>query len=177
MRFRTVHPDFWTDKVLGKVSDTARLTYIGLWMLADDAGWLDWDVEQMSIQLFPWVDSRSRQKRMNEAVKTLIEAGRVSVEPCGHARIPKLAVYQKPGHPYYAIRDEHKKCAIAGNSKPLTGIGSNSVSEGEVSEGNRVNEVNLTRARAHEGEDGGPSLKSRVEANGWDPSKIGAKKS
>lgn len=158
MRYRTVHPDFWTDKVLGKLTDSARLAYIGMWMLADDSGWMDWDVEQMSIQLFPWVDNRSRQKRMDSATKELIAVNRVVVEPCGHARIPKLAVYQKPGHPYYAVRDEHKKCLIDGNSSGKQSIAGNSPSEEKVSEGYRENEENLTRASAHEGD----GLKARL---------------
>ncbi len=111
---------------------------------------------------------------MDSAVKALIAAERVVIEPCGHARIPKLAIYQKPGHPYYAVRDEHKKCQVSTNSSGKAAIASNSASEGKVSEGNRVNEENLTRARAHEEKNGGPSLKERV---GGDYADIVGKKS
>lgn len=37
-RIRSIKPEFWKHQQLGKMSMDARLTYIGMWNLADDAG-------------------------------------------------------------------------------------------------------------------------------------------
>ena len=168
MRYRVVHPGFWTDKTLSRLSELARLTYIGLWMLADDAGWIDWhDPEEVSVTLFPW-EARNRDKKFGKAIDELAKAGRIEVLDCGHAFIPKLHIYQKPGHPWYANRDAHKvHCGpIADKGALLSPISAREEKRSER------REENQSRASAHE-ENGGPSFKQRVEANGLDPAKIG----
>lgn len=37
-RIRTIKPEFWTDEILGSMSDRARLLYVSTWNHADDAG-------------------------------------------------------------------------------------------------------------------------------------------
>jgi hypothetical protein len=40
VRIRQVKPAFWADSRLAELPERTRLFYIGLWMIADDAGWL-----------------------------------------------------------------------------------------------------------------------------------------
>lgn len=52
-RIRTIKPQFWLDEPLWKVSRDARLTYIGLWNLADDNGVFEYRPARIKNQLFP----------------------------------------------------------------------------------------------------------------------------
>ena len=52
MRIRQVKPAFWTDARIAALPAPARLFYIGLWMVADDAGWLRWDPSQIANELY-----------------------------------------------------------------------------------------------------------------------------
>lgn len=100
MRARLVRPEFWSDSVVGKMPDPVRLLYIGLWGLADDAGYLEWDTTTIAITLQAYqkgsVDARVR--RVEEWAQVLIAAGRVQLLGCGkHATIPTLERHRIAG--------------------------------------------------------------------------------
>lgn len=105
---RTIHEAFWRDKRLAKMADSTRLIFVGIWMLADDAGWIDWDIGEMAAQLFPWMNVKPREEKLDKATAVLITEGRIVIHNCGHAEVPKLHIYQRPGRPYYAVRDLHR---------------------------------------------------------------------
>jgi hypothetical protein len=67
VRIRQVRPEFFTDHVMGALPADVRLTYIGLWCVADDAGWMTWDVDQIAAQLYPYESIRSRTRRVERA--------------------------------------------------------------------------------------------------------------
>lgn len=102
-----IHPAFWRDKRLGRMPAEHVLTFVGLWMLSDDSGWSRFDVDEMAAELFPYQPSKTRETLFRAAVAALIENGRLQVFDCGHAFVSNLAIYQKPGHPIYATRQEH----------------------------------------------------------------------
>jgi hypothetical protein len=52
-RIRTVKPKFWDDIKLAKVSRDARLSFIGLWTFADDAGVVVADPGWLKSKIFP----------------------------------------------------------------------------------------------------------------------------
>src|SRR5688572_8830651 len=54
VRIRAIRPDFWQDDTLGHLSDSVRLFYVGLWCVADDAGWLEWKPAQLGAALYPY---------------------------------------------------------------------------------------------------------------------------
>jgi len=54
MRIRTIKPEFFWDVKIGRLSCYARLTFIGLWCLADDYGTLDKHPLVIKGQLFPF---------------------------------------------------------------------------------------------------------------------------
>jgi hypothetical protein len=129
VRIRQIKPGWWLDKELRRgLSADAREFYIGLWMLSDDAGWLDWDVERIAAELYPYgVDSpggllngdpiESREVAVETWARQLVALSaahpHLVIEPCGHARLPKLTVHQRfGGRPVYTVRDAHARdCA------------------------------------------------------------------
>lgn len=95
LRIRQVKPAFWTDSALADWSDELRLFYIGMWMSADDGGWMRWDPVQVGVELFGFLDRRKREAKVDRCRKALEESGRMRIEPCGHAFIPHLVDHQR----------------------------------------------------------------------------------
>lgn len=53
-RTRTIKPKFWDDVKIGRISRDARLTYIGLWVIADDCGVVIADTVWIKSKLYPY---------------------------------------------------------------------------------------------------------------------------
>ena len=108
MRIRQVRPEFFTDAVVSRLPVDVRLTYIGLWCAADDAGWLVWDVDQVAAQLYPYESVQVRTRRVEKAGGALVGAGRMALPGCGCAFIPKLSEHQRiGGNKSFTVRDKH----------------------------------------------------------------------
>jgi hypothetical protein len=109
MRIRQVRPEIFTYAVVSRLPAPVRLTYIGLWCVADDAGWMTWDVPQIAAQLYPYESVRVRERRVAVAGVALREAGRLVWHECHCAFIPKLADHQKiGGNKSFTARDKHR---------------------------------------------------------------------
>lgn len=105
-----MRPEFFTDPVTGHLPPAVQVTYIGLWLVADDAGWLDWDVPQIGAVLYPYKSVRARETALLRAAAALAAAGRLIVMECGCARIPTLAVHQKiGGNKSFTAYERHQK--------------------------------------------------------------------
>jgi hypothetical protein len=110
MRIRQIRPEFFTDPVTGHLEPSVQVTYIGLWCIADDGGWLDWDVPQIGAVLYPYKSVRARETSVLRAGVALVGVGRLVVMDCGCARIPTLAVHQKiGGNKSFTARDKHER--------------------------------------------------------------------
>jgi len=94
MRIRQVKPAFWSDAVVAALPAPVRLFYIGLWMVADDAGWLRWDPSQIANELYGYESRRRRERDVETFLALLVKVNRVVVHDCGHAEIPKLTTHQ-----------------------------------------------------------------------------------
>lgn len=104
-----MRPEFFSDGRVARLPVEARLTYVGLWCIADDAGWLAWDVADLGAQLYPYESVRVRERRLTVTGTALVEAGRMVMYPCGCAHIPTLAVHQKiGGNKSFTALDRHK---------------------------------------------------------------------
>jgi len=57
MRKRIIKPSFWSSERLSAISMGARLTFIGLWQLADRGGHLRYNPRWIGAQLFPYEDA------------------------------------------------------------------------------------------------------------------------
>lgn len=53
-RIRTIKPEFWSSPDIGDVSRDARLTFIGLWNIADDSGRVEAVPTRLLAELFPY---------------------------------------------------------------------------------------------------------------------------
>lgn len=99
-RLRTIRPNFALSPVTGRISREARLLFILLWPIADDAGRLRLDFEMLREQLFPfdadapmllpiWLDELEREGCIE----------RYSTEDAEYLRIPQWKRLQKIQHP------------------------------------------------------------------------------
>lgn len=116
MRARLVRPEFWADSKVGKMSDGVRLFYIGLWCVADDAGFVEWDLPRIAADLMPYRGMIAREKRAAELAAPLVESGRVVVLECQrHALIPTLERHRiAGGKTSERVKSEHVRiCAIS----------------------------------------------------------------
>lgn len=112
MRIRQVRPEFFTDPVMAGLAAPVRLTYIGLWCVADDAGWLRWDVPQIGAILYPFEVAKRRERALVAASLALVDAGRLVILDCNCAQIPTLPRHQRvAGNQSFTARDAHKKHA------------------------------------------------------------------
>jgi len=112
MRIRQVKPEYWSDAVTARLSDTAQLIYIGLWNVADDAGYLEWDVEALGAHLRPYETPRHRVRRIEKVAAELVAAGRMQMLACGHAVIPTLPIHQRMSSGSKRVLTEQRKHEI-----------------------------------------------------------------
>lgn len=110
MRIRQVRPEFFSDPITGRLSAEVRLTYIGLWLVADDAGYLEWDVDQLGALLYPYQTVHHRSAVIVRSGAALVEARRLMVFPdCEHRLIPHLVDHQRiGGNKSFLVRDKHR---------------------------------------------------------------------
>lgn len=126
MRIRQVRPEFFTDPLTSKLPVDVRLTYIGLWCVADDAGWLTWDASHVAAVLYPYESVLVRERRVNRAGEALIAAGRIVLHDCGCAHIPTLEGHQKiGGNKSFVARDRHQSRHSRTSPPGKLGNGSN----------------------------------------------------
>ncbi len=95
MRIRQIKPGFWTDVRLAGLPPAVRLTYIGLWMIADDGGWFRCDVPQIANELYGYEPRRRREHAVAADVAALVATGRVVLYECGHGQVPHLIQHQR----------------------------------------------------------------------------------
>lgn len=94
---RIIDPDFFIDEKIAKLDYKTRLLYIGLWVLADDYGVLEYESEKIKVQLFPYTKS-SIQKN----IEKLIKIGRLQeyeVDGKKYLWIKNFLKYQWLSHP------------------------------------------------------------------------------
>jgi hypothetical protein len=102
MRIRTIRPEFWESPQVGSLCTSARLTFIGLWNLADREGRLKDRPEHIAIKLFPY--DRLKPARLDAWLGELTRAGLIVRYRHGGERyiaIPTWRRHQRP-HPHEA---------------------------------------------------------------------------
>jgi len=101
MRIRQLKPDYWRDSRLHNtpgITADVREFYIGLWGVADDEGFLRWDLPEVASELYRYQSPARRERNVGAWVERLVAIGRVEFLPCGvHAYIPKLTTHQRIG--------------------------------------------------------------------------------
>ncbi len=108
MRGRYLMREYWTDSDLFlRLSADEREVYIGLWMLADDAGWLPRDVQAIGAALAHYENLAPREKRVRDALEALRKLGKVaSFRCCLH--LPAVEKYPRAGRKSSEHLDAHR---------------------------------------------------------------------
>lgn len=104
MRIRQIKPTFWSDEVVSALPEGTRLFFIGVWMLADDAGWLRWNVAEIALSLYGYQARNIRERRVSTMGSQLVEVGRIEIAECGHAFVPHLRAHQRFSAPEKQVR-------------------------------------------------------------------------
>jgi hypothetical protein len=114
---------------------SVRLFYIGLWNVADDAGWMEWRPSRIGAVLFPYESAKRREREIGLWALALVARGRLILYDCGCAEIPTLSRHQRvTGKQSFGARESHLKHALrSGKQSPLT---DSPVTLGNVTEGN-----------------------------------------
>lgn len=109
MRIRQVKPSFFKDPTMAGLSSAVRLFYIGLWLLADDAGWLRWDAAEAGNELYGYEPRSRRERNVVAYLDALLAEGRVILHDCGHLSIPKFSDHQRMSGLTKQVRTEWKE--------------------------------------------------------------------
>jgi hypothetical protein len=94
LRGRGIKPDFWADSKIGRMGIDVRLFYVGLWCVADDAGYFDWDPDEIGARLFPYDPPTERITNIEMWGRVLEAARRIVRRKCGHSFIPSIEEHQ-----------------------------------------------------------------------------------
>ena len=106
-----IRPAYWTDADLHtRLSADVREFYIGLWMLADDAGYVAWDPERVGAELYPYRSPAWRAKRLCGWLESLGTQHARLLECGKHVVIPNLPRYQSPPRPTSLVKRAHDTC-------------------------------------------------------------------
>lgn len=113
VRIRQVKPSFWTDAKLAELREPVRLFYIGLWMIADDAGWFRVDVPEIGNELYGFDPRKRREANVARYLAALVDAKRIESLECGHALVVKLRDHQHLAgatKQVTTVQREHARC-------------------------------------------------------------------
>jgi hypothetical protein len=112
-----IRPEFWSSIKISKISQGARLTFIGIWSFADDFGVILGNVNQIQSSVFPWDDDITREI-VASYLRELREGG-------------FLHEINYEGKPYFIVNDwknqqkvdkPSKRCWIKGGHKEIAEI-------------------------------------------------------
>jgi hypothetical protein len=154
MRIRQIKPDYWRDSRLHNtrgITADVREFYVGLWGVADDAGFLRWDVSEIAAELYRYRTVITRERQVNTWSGRLVEIGRVVLMDCEHAYLPNLTKHQKiGGNRSEHIWRQHQRCLPGQvHTSSDESISSPTVGEGKGKERNgKVSDFDDALARA-----------------------------
>ncbi len=159
MRGRYLMREYWSDSDLFlRLDARERELYVGLWMLADDEGWLPRDVPAIAAAMYRYEDRRPREEFVRKALDKLRDLGKAESFRCC-LRLPAVARYPRAGKKSAEHATEHRE-----HSKTSKRIQTHSDASPVES---RPNPTPSLPDVAREG-----SFKERVERNGYNPAGI-----
>ena len=96
-RKRLIDPEFWLDEEVSRISDRAKLLYIGMWNFADDSGVLEDMPEKIRVQVFPY-DPKTEVKILLKELKDIKKLKFYKVGGKKYILIKNFSKYQKGIH-------------------------------------------------------------------------------
>lgn len=106
-------PSWFTDRALqtGVHADT-REFYIGLWMLADDDGWFEWDEDAIGVAIYGFLPLGRREHLIAKHALALMEltpeTPHLLMHGCGHSQVPKMPQHQRVSDAKRVMSDHRK---------------------------------------------------------------------
>lgn len=109
MRGRYIMREYWTDSDLFlRLDARERELYIGLWMLADDHGWMPRDVPAIAAAIYHYEDRAFREGFVRKGLDRLRDLGKLeSFRCCIH--LPAVERYPRAGRKSDEHLLEHQK--------------------------------------------------------------------
>lgn len=100
VRIRQIKPTYFLDKVLWtRCRAETREFYQGLWLIADDAGWFEWDITSIATEIYRFVGVAKRERDAERHAEILEglqpEDPHLILHVCGHAEVPKMPQHQR----------------------------------------------------------------------------------
>ena len=159
MRVRMIRPAYWTDADLHtRLTAEQREFYIGLWMEADDAGFVAWDVDRIGADLYPYRPLAWRRARLPKWLALLSDHARLL--DCGqHVLIPSLHRHQSPPKPSYQNKRAHETC--------LRQVAPAGASGGHVAPAQEGGSIGREGKGIEGGATAEPTMKEKVAAVGY----------
>jgi hypothetical protein len=104
-RKRQIDPKFWLNGDISKISDRAKLLYIGLWNFADDNGTIENNPNEIRAAVFPYNSQIKVEKYLEELIK-----------------IKKIIPYEAEGKNFLWIKNflRHQKIDYPSYKNPLS---------------------------------------------------------
>lgn len=108
MRGRYLMREYWADSDLFlKLDAESREFYVGLWMLADDDGWLPRDVPGIAAAVYQYLDRGPRERLVTEKLTRLSRMGKVQSFRCC-LFLPSVSRYPRAGKKSTLHHDDHQ---------------------------------------------------------------------
>lgn len=109
MRGRYLMREYWEDSDLFlRLTADEREFYQGLWMLADDAGWLPRDVPAIAAALYRYENTDERQTTVVQRLAKLRDLGKIVSHRCC-IYVPAVPRYPRPGNKSNTHLNEHQR--------------------------------------------------------------------
>ena len=165
LRGRYLMREYWSDSALFlRLTAGERELYIGLWMLADDEGWMPRDLEAIGASLYRYMDREPRMALVRAGLARLHDLDKVESHRCGCLHLPAVERYPRAGkksseHAQHHREHSNRTKPIKRHSKP-----SPVPSLPDV--------VPSSPARAREDGAAGESFAEKVAALGFDPKRV-----
>jgi hypothetical protein len=98
MRGRYLMREYWSDTDLfTRLDADQRELYQGLWMLADDDGFLPRDLDGIGAALYRFMDRGDRIAKIRSGLARLRDIGKLESYRCGCLYLPAVARYPRAG--------------------------------------------------------------------------------
>jgi hypothetical protein len=113
-RIRTIKPEFWTDSKTGTLSDRGTKLFIGMLNFADDYGVLQFDIDALKAQIFPYLAEEAEKAVTRPLADELLAKGLVEVFGYSEDDDPETPLKQ-----YLFIKNFGKHQRVDRPGKPL----------------------------------------------------------